>query len=101
MTFSIQAGEYTLDDVPESWLSIVEAFNYRVVHDIVNNGMPDVYNVVFSVRYGLLQVTYQGGNAITDAYAAFARSMSGKYCKECGALATRDTFGEPKCNDCV
>lgn len=102
MTYSILNNDFTItEEVPEGWIPIIEAFNYCVINDILKNGMPDVYNVVFSIKYGLLQVTYQGGNTATDNYAAFARSVSAKYCQECGSIATRDTFGVPKCNDCI
>ena len=93
--------EYLVKEISDSWQPIIDSFMYCVAEDILRNGMPEVTNIEFTVHYGLLRILYTGGDSRTDAYANLARTVSGKYCYDCGIVATRHAFGVPKCNDCV
>ncbi len=88
------------EDVPRSWEGIIGAFICSVEHDVDSNKGVPINNLQFGVKRGLLSVNYCGGSKITDAFAFFAREMSGTICYECGAPNTRTTFGTPKCDDC-
>jgi hypothetical protein len=88
------------EDFPQAWDHILSAFVTTVTHDVeFNKGVP-IDDVEFSVRHGLLAITYSGGDRITDAFAAFAKQMSYQTCSGCGIPATRVIFESPKCDDC-
>ena len=88
------------NEIPQAWDHIVSAFVTTVTHDVeFNRGVP-IDEVEFSVRHGLLYITYLGGDRITDAFAAFAKQMSYQTCSGCGIPATRIVFESPKCDDC-
>lgn len=97
---------YSIDDsVPEEWDFILETFIDRINYDINVNGMPEVYDIRFSIRHGMLDVSYKGGNKSTDAYALFARSVSERICGSCGATRDKDASvllkSLLKCENCV
>lgn len=88
------------EDVPAAWDHIIDTFITAVEYDVeFNNGIP-IDNLSISVRHGLLFITYSGGDKITDAFAFFAKEMSGSICTECALPATRVVFKSPKCDDC-
>lgn len=88
------------EDVPESWFNIIDTFCTVVEYDVeFNKGVP-IDNVRFDLHRGLLRVIYEGGNKLTDAFALFAREMSGGICNNCGLPSTRIVFGSPKCESC-
>lgn len=89
------------DEVPQSWDHIVTTFvNAAQFHGEFNRGTP-MESLNFGVKRGLLDVTYTGGDKTIDAFAFFAREMSGAICYDCNALATRSVFTYPKCDDCI
>lgn len=88
------------EDVPSSWDPIIEAFITMAEYDVEHHKGIPIDNLEFGMKRGLLTVTYTGGSKITDAFAMFAREMSGKFCTECGSLATRTAFETPKCDNC-
>lgn len=97
---------YSIDDsVPEYWDFIIDTFIERIKFDMNMNGMQDVYDISFSIRNGMLDVSYKGGNKSTDAYALFARSVSEKVCGSCGATRDKDASvllkSLLKCENCV
>lgn len=88
------------EEVPAAWDHIISAFITMVEHDIeFNSGVP-IENMKCSVRHGLLSISYSGGDRITDAFAMFAKEMSGAICSECSLPSTRLVFESPKCDDC-
>jgi len=88
------------EEVPPAWDHIISAFIATVTHDVeFNKGVP-IDDLAFSVRHGLLYIAYGGGDRITDAFAAFAKEMSGNTCSECSLPSTIRLFGSPKCDDC-
>jgi hypothetical protein len=88
------------EEVPLSWNHIISTFITMVEYDIeFNRGIP-IDDLKFDLKRGLLSVNYSGGSKITDAFAMFAREMSGSICSECGLPSTRAIFGSPKCDDC-
>lgn len=93
--------QYLISDVvPSSWDSILESFMTMAEYDVeFHKGIP-IDNLAFDVKRGLLQITYSGGSKITDAFAMFAREMSGKICAECGAPSSRAVFESPRCDNC-
>lgn len=91
---------YVSDEVPTSWDHIISAFVTMVEYDVeFNKGVP-IDNTEFRVKRGLLGITYNGGDRITDAFAMFAREMSAGICTECALPSTRVIFGSPKCDNC-
>lgn len=91
---------YVSDEVPTSWDHIISAFVTMVEYDVeFNKGVP-IDNTEFRVKRGLLGITYNGGDRITDAFAMFAREMSAGICTECALPSTRIIFGSPKCDNC-
>jgi hypothetical protein len=91
---------YVSDEVPTSWDHIISAFVTMVEYDVeFNKGVP-IDNTEFRVKRGLLGITYNGGDKITDAFAMFAREMSAGICTECALPSTRVIFGSPKCDNC-
>lgn len=88
------------EEVPAAWDHIISAFITMAEYDVeFNNGTP-IDNVMCSVRHGRLYIAYSGGDRITDAFALFAKEMSGAICSECSLPSTRLVFGSPKCDDC-
>ena len=97
---------YSMDDFfPEEWEFIVECFMDRIHYDMDYNNMPEVYDIRFSERNGVLDISYKGGNKSTDAYALFARSVSERVCGSCGATRDKDAsvllISLMKCENCV
>lgn len=91
---------YVSDEVPSSWDHIISAFVTMVEYDVeFNKGVP-IDNTEFRVKRGLLAITYNGGDRITDAFAMFAREMSAGICTDCALPSTRAIFGSPKCDNC-
>ena len=88
------------EEVPPAWDHIISAFVTVVEYDVeFNSGVP-IDNVEFSIRRGLLAITYSGGSKVTDAFSVFAKQMSASTCSECSLPSTRSIFGSPKCDNC-
>jgi hypothetical protein len=88
------------EEVPAAWDHIINTFITMVEFDVeFNNGTP-IVDMQCSLRYGLLAITYSGGDRITDAFAMFAKEMSVAICSECSLPSTRVVFESPKCDDC-
>ena len=91
---------YVSDEVPAAWDHIISAFITMAEYDVeFNKGIP-IDDVEFRVKRGLLAITYSGGSKVTDAFAMFAKEMSGSICSECSLPSTRLVFGSPKCDNC-
>jgi hypothetical protein len=91
---------YIEHEVPEHWNGIIESFVAMAQWEAeFNKGVP-IDCVEFRVKRGILKITYEGGNHITDAYARFASNMSGTVCYSCGVPSTRTVFNYRKCEDC-
>jgi hypothetical protein len=88
------------EEVPLAWDHIISAFITMVQYDVeFNKGIP-IENLEFRVKRGMLAITYSGGSRITDAFAMFAKKMSGAICSDCALPSTRSVFGSPKCDNC-
>lgn len=93
--------DYRVDDsVSEHWDFIISSFVTSILAYTEFHKMPEVYDLEFNSKRGLLDIRYKGGDKITDALAYMARNTSGSICDGCGALATGFHFGRPKCGDC-
>lgn len=88
------------EDVPTAWDHIISAFVTMAEYDVEFNSGISIDNMECSVRHGLLAITYSGGSKITDAFAMFAKEMSGGICSECALPSTRFIFESPKCDNC-
>lgn len=88
------------DDVTESWNSIITSFITCVEYATEFNNAPEVFNLKFSVKRGLLSIDFCGGNKLVDGFAILAREISSTICSSCGIQATRLVFGFPKCDEC-
>jgi hypothetical protein len=88
------------DEVPEHWNDIIDAFATMSEWEVEFNKGTPIDCVEFRVSRGLLAITYEDGDTITDAHARFAREMSAKICYSCGAPATREVFQYRKCEEC-
>lgn len=88
------------EDVPDSWLHIVDTFFTVATYNAEFNSGTPIDNVEVLTRNGKLHITYSGGDRVTDAFAFFAKEMSTQICLSCSLPATRNVFGSPKCDDC-
>lgn len=88
------------EEVPTAWNDIIETFLTMAEYSIEFHKSPEVYEVEFLVRRGLLYVNFKGGDHRIDSYALFAKEMSAKICAECGLSATRRVFLSPRCEEC-
>ena len=88
------------DDVPAAWDNIITSFITCTEYVIEHNRVPEVYNIKISVKRGLLDINFCGGDKLVDGFAIFAREMSSTICSSCGAPSTRIVFGFPKCDEC-
>lgn len=92
---------YSIDEeVPEYWNFIIDGFVKSVEHYEQYNKMPEVYNLQFDVKRGLLDIQYSGGDKITDALAFMSRRLSESVCFECGSPSQRVFAGKPLCGEC-
>lgn len=93
---------YTIEeDVPEYWDFIIDSFLSCVQYAVELQQMPEVTNIRFYTKRGLLGIEYEGGNLITDGFTALSKTLSSKICSSCGAHSVRSVFGNPRCDDCT
>lgn len=97
---STYVNYYISDEVPEAWNHIIDTFMTMVQWNCEFNNGPEIENVAFTMKRGLLHITYAGGDSSTDLMAHFSREMSSNVCAECGVPATRHVFGSPRCDEC-
>lgn len=93
---------YSIDsDVPESWDSIITAFITMTEYAMEFHQTPEVYNLSFSLKRGLLDIRYHGGDKRIDHYAELAKELSSLTCACCTEKATRYAFNSPRCDLCT
>lgn len=83
--------KYSIEnDVPNTWDFIIDEFLNIIKFDQQFNEMNYIDDIHFENKKGSLNITYTGGNRITDAYTRLARNLSERICGTCGEVRDSD-----------
>ncbi|WP_448108838.1 hypothetical protein [Pseudomonas azerbaijanoccidentalis] len=92
-------------DCGEGWFPLIERLCQEIQQRTEDSPMSPVFISHMKEKFGVLRITFQGGNISITALVAMAESESSEVCEACGApgnlVRTRHGWIKTLCTTCT
>lgn len=88
------------EDVPLAWNHLIETFLDLATELQEEYNEPEIWDIKFFVKRGLLCIDFKGGSKVTDFCAHTLTKASGRMCSECSKATNSQVFGLALCDQC-